>query len=29
MGFDLMDEQTAISALTNCGGFDGAFEAST
>jgi hypothetical protein len=28
MGFDLMDEQTAISALTNCGGFDGAFEAS-
>ncbi len=26
-GFDLIEEATAISALTNCGGFAGAFEA--
>ena len=27
-GFDLVDEVTMISALTNCGGFEGAFESS-
>jgi hypothetical protein len=25
MGLDLIDEATSISALTNCGGFEGAF----
>jgi hypothetical protein len=26
MGFDLIDEASSISALTNCGGFARAFE---
>ena len=25
MGFELIEEATSISALTNCGGFEGAF----
>jgi hypothetical protein len=28
MGFELIEEATSTSALTNCGGFDGAFEPS-
>ena len=28
MGFELVEEATATSALTNCGGFEGAFSAS-
>lgn len=28
MGFELVDEEDEISALTNCGGFDGAFDRS-
>lgn len=28
MGFELIEEATTISALTNCGGFEGAFSAS-
>jgi hypothetical protein len=28
MGFELVEEETSTSALTNCGGFEGAFEGS-